>query len=202
MNEEQSTNTTHWAPVQSELTHCYDVEFVQIKSAEYDGELHTTRMPYVKASPTKYFKSVRMRILAHDHMRSVRNSLIRSVEVTFNGCVHFSLSQFVWMSPNDQIRGEDLRTKESYDFRTIRNSGIVEYDGFLDHGAFCLWVSDDTPLVRRLIKPWTNDDNFLNVEQPFRHYKLMCDRVGTYEIVAVECIISPEIAGTSDSDGV
>ncbi len=110
------------------------------------------------------------------------------VSCTFSGVVNFQFLQddFAPKTTTDEA------SRNRYDVRTLRGAGYADRGEDENcYGAFCLWESKDSPLLRKLAgrwDPWPHrppDER----QQWFRHYQTSCDELGTFELVACGVIV-------------
>jgi hypothetical protein len=105
-------------------------------------------------------------------------------QIEFTGVVYF---QFV----QDDFSGID-KSSDLYDVSPLNEAGFHidmrpfgESDGWSKHGAFCLWSTEDSPLIRKMAAAWAIPEHPIELRaRLLKHYRISCDETGEFNLVA------------------
>lgn len=183
MEDGSRGEVVRWQAVEPELTHFHDIISLDFDLGSNRGASDT--LTQVSLPPEKGQSWPWQRViltfwggpLDPEHRQAV------PVRCTFDGVVYL---QFLQDDAHPAFSDEDQQ-----DLHAVSGlRGVPGYSQrFLSHddsagGAFCLWESKDSPLLRRVVERAGRYCAISETGPCLRHFKTSCDELGSFEIVA------------------
>lgn len=177
-NAFDDTSQITWEPVQPKDTHCFDVLDVSFdckSERTSEGRDSEIRNQKLNQAPNLWQK-VTLRIAAWPRPKETL--------ITITNVIHFSFVQFEFAEsdPIDRLfEGREI----AYHVESLASAGFNIRAGvrYNTHGAFCLWVCQNSPLVSRLALKGSLRGYERALESQLRHFELTCDDLGTFHFV-------------------
>jgi hypothetical protein len=178
-----------WYPVAPELTHCNDIRNVKFElGAEQSSEGWSDNdLLNFDADQTLMWQRVVMTITAINGSVDAPPIILFPVSITFEGVtmLNFLESEFERGALIDDLSGATTAT--AYHLSTLsKEAGYHVNEAVRDYGAFCLWVSDNSPLVDKVTKNWKNSLSLEEKRGVLRHFSISSDEIGAFHMVCRE----------------
>ena len=177
-----------WHAVDPVLTHCLDVLSIDLDlKAERTSETgRDDDFDLLKSGPPWLWQRIVMRIVAG--RLSQNDTFVTSITFANVAMFHFEQIEFERHGLIESVmsaHGGGLYSTRGLTSEAGFNVPDQQGDQLSTFGAFCLWVCDESPIVRQLAggwKPW-----LLNVEAKravLKHFMISCDELGTFHVLA------------------
>ncbi len=167
-----------WQPVDPTNTHCLDVLRVDfdVKAERTSEGFSGKDLDKAVRGILPLWQRVEVEITAWPSPKRSR--------ITFSNVIYFSFQEF-------EFEGGDPLDLVFQDHEVLFNVGALQNAGFkvpsgtaLDsNGAFCLWTSDSSPLLSRLLDSGSLYEETASLKGMLRHYMLSCNELGRFHVV-------------------
>jgi hypothetical protein len=181
-----------WYPVEPVLTHCNDINNVNFElGAERSSEgWSDDELTNIDAGRALMWQRVVMTITAINGSADTPPIVTFPVSISFEGVamVNFQESEFERDSLIDDMSGAP--TTAVFHLSTLsKEAGYHVKEAVRDYGAFCLWVSDNSPLVDKVTQNWRNSLPVEEKRRVLRHFSIASDEIGTFHLVCREACV-------------